>query len=259
MTKFIVIANAKGGVGKTTTAINLAHALNQFGRETIVVDANFETPNVNLMLGSSSTSYTLIDALDGSKKISDVVYQHTSGLKIIPSTISLEKLKTANYDNLADTLIGLHNKVEVVIIDSGSGLDEKLISTLKIADHVILVTNPEIHAVTDALKTVKLIHENGIHILGVVINKDTPDKFKLTPHNIEAILEKPILGIIPDDPAVKRSIHYKHPVTYSHPNSSAAVAFKKIAAKLIGEKYEANLEIKEKESSFNKVLKKLGF
>jgi len=259
MTKFIVVANAKGGVGKTTTAINLAHSLNQFGRDVVLVDANFDTPNVNLLLGASSTSHSLIDALNGHKKISDVVYKHTSGLKIIPSCISLDKLMKADYSNLADTLIGLHNKVEVVIIDSGSGFNDKLLSTLKVADHVILVTNPEIHAVTDTLKTVKLIDEHGINVLGVVINKDANDKYKLSPQNIEAILEKPILGIIPDDPAVRRSIHYKHPVTYSHPDSPSAVAFKKVAAKLIGEKYESTLKKEESNGSFKKILKKLGF
>lgn len=259
MTKFIVIANAKGGVGKTTTAINLAHALNQFGRNVVLVDANFDTPNVSLLLGSSSTTHTLVDALNGHKKISDVVYQHTSGLKIIPSCISLDKLMKADYSNLADTLIGLHNKVEVVIIDSGSGFNDKLLTTLKVADHIILVTNPEIHAVTDTLKTVKLIDEHGINVLGVVINKDTKDKYKLTAHNVEAILEKPILGIIPDDPAVRRSIHYKHPVTYSHPHSEAAIAFKKVAAKLIGEKYESTLKKEESKSPFKKIISRLGF
>lgn len=259
MTTFVVIASAKGGVGKTTTALNLGHALNQFGREVVVVDANFQTPHLTLLLGSTEVSDTLVDALKGEKKITDVAYIHPSGLRIIPSTMSRERLHEAKHEHLADTLLGLQDKVEVVIIDSGPGFTDEFLSTIKIADHVVVVTSPELHAVTDALKTIKIVHDNGVSVLGAVVNGHIDDKYHMTPRNVETLLETPVIGVIPYDDAIRRSHYYKHPVTYSHPLSPSSVAFKKVAAALIGEKYEVQLSSNKKNSFFEQVMQKLGF
>ncbi|MEK6917071.1 MAG: AAA family ATPase, partial [Nanoarchaeota archaeon] len=90
MTKFIVIASSKGGVGKTTTAINLGTALTLFGRNVVVVDCNFSTPNVSIYLGSPQVPVTLQDVMKEGKHISEALYMHSHGLKIIPASPSLK-------------------------------------------------------------------------------------------------------------------------------------------------------------------------
>jgi MinD-like ATPase involved in chromosome partitioning or flagellar assembly len=172
--------------------------------------------------------------------------------------MNMGRLTKAKHHNLAETLLGLQDKVEVVIIDSGPGFSEELLSTIKVADHVIVVTNPEIHAVTDALKTINIVQQNGIPVLGAILNKHVDDKYHMTPHNVETLLEKPIIGIIPHDDAIRRSHYYKHPVTYSHPLTHSSIAFKKIAAELIGEKYQVYLDKNKKKPFFSTVLSRLG-
>src|SRR3989338_9089200 len=98
MTKFIVIASSKGGVGKTTTAINLGTALTSFGRDVIVVDANLSAPNVSLYIGAPQVPITLQDVLERNKKITDALYMHANGLKIIPASQSMKDIKKYHYE-----------------------------------------------------------------------------------------------------------------------------------------------------------------
>src|SRR3989338_4734544 len=91
MTKFIAIASGKGGVGKTTTALNLGTALSNFGKDVVVVDANLSTPHISLHLGSPKLRVTLNDSLKGIVNIKDTAYLHPSGVRIIPSSIALEE------------------------------------------------------------------------------------------------------------------------------------------------------------------------
>lgn len=255
MTKFVVIASGKGGTGKTTTAINVGTALSDFGRDVIVVDANLTTPNVGLHLGMHSTKHTLHDALKGKKHIKEVVYSHPSGLKIVPSHISLDKLKGVKKEKLADVIMELAGATDIVIIDTETGLGDELKNLIKKSDEVLIVTTPDLTAITDALKTIKMAEEHDATVIGVVLNRYSDKDLDMTVENIEKMLGKQVLVVVPEDKNVKKSIKLKHPVIYAYPMSPSSVSFKKLAAKMIGEKYETDLEEK---GMFHHVLKKLG-
>src|SRR3990167_1644228 len=102
MTKVITITSGKGGVGKTTTAINLAAAINSFGKEVIVVDANLTTPNVGLHLGAPIVPVSLNHVLSGKADITDAIYEHESGTKIVPSSLSVKELRNLDHSKLKD-------------------------------------------------------------------------------------------------------------------------------------------------------------
>ena len=102
MAKIITITSGKGGVGKTTTAINIGAALNSFGKEVIVVDANLTTPNVGLHLGAPIVPISLNHVLLGKAKLVDAIYEHESGTKIIPSSLSIKELRRLNHSKLID-------------------------------------------------------------------------------------------------------------------------------------------------------------
>ncbi len=256
MTKFVVIASGKGGTGKTITAINIGTALSDFGRDVIVVDANITTPNIGLHLGMHSTKHSLHDALKGKKKIKEVVYSHPSGLKVIPAHISLDK--KVKKEKLADVIMELAGSTEIVIIDTATGFGKELQELIKKSDEVLIVTTPELPAITDALKTIKIAEEYDSTVIGVVLNRFSDKNIDMTVENIEKMLGKQVLAVVPEDKHVKKSIKLKHPVIYAYPMAPSSVSFKKLAAKLIGEKYETELEKREKISKFYSVLKKLG-
>ena len=85
MAKVYVITSGKGGVGKTTTAVNLGAALNKFKEDVLIVDANLSTPNLGLHFGAPIVPVSLSHVLQGKAEIEDAIYEHSSGLKLVPS------------------------------------------------------------------------------------------------------------------------------------------------------------------------------
>ncbi len=256
MAKFIAVSSGKGGVGKTTTAINLGTAFSQFGRNVVVVDANLTTPNVNIHLGAPKVSTTLNDVLRGNKHITQAVYEHESGLRVIPASVSLEALKKVDVDRIKDVLLDLEHFYDLVVLDSSAGLGKESVISLQSADEVIIITNPELPAVTDALKAIKTAEKHKATVLGIVVSRVRGDRYEMSIPNVEAILEYPVIASIPEHEHVRESLHMKHPVVYTHPKSHVSKAYKKLAAKILGEIYEEG-PVLVPESFFKKLVKGL--
>lgn len=234
MGKIITITSGKGGVGKTTTSINLATALNSFGKEVIIVDANLTTPNVGLHLGAPIVPISLNHVLLGKAKVTDAIYEHESGTKIIPSSLSIGELKRLNHGKLKDLSKKLKKMADYIIYDSSAGLGDEATAAIESADEIIIVTNPEIPAVTDALKTAKLAEQLGKEVKGIIVTRVKNNKTEMPIENIKDMLELPILGIIPEDDRVQLSVVMKDALIHTHPKSKASRAYKKVAANISG-------------------------
>jgi len=241
MTKVITITSGKGGVGKTTTAINIGAALNSFGKEVILIDANLTTPNVGIHLGAPIVPVSLNHVLSGKAKVSDAIYEHESGMKIIPSSLSIKELRDLNHSKLKEVTKKLKKMYDIVILDCAAGLGEEAVAAIEAADEIIIVTNPEIPAVTDALKTSKLAEQLGKDIKGVIVTRSNGSKAQMPIQNINDMLELPILGVVPEDQNVPKAVVMKNALIHTHPHSKAARAYKRIAAKLIGKDYVEHL------------------
>ncbi|MFH2020827.1 MAG: cell division ATPase MinD [archaeon] len=256
MTKFIVIASSKGGVGKTTTAINLGTALTVFGRDVIVVDCNLSTPNVSLYLGAPNVPISLHDVLKNGKNITEALYMHEHGLKIIPASQSIKDQTQIDYEQLNRLIKSLSGKADYVIIDSAAGLSNEVISTLRMGDEILVVSTPELPAVSDALRTIKIAQRYGKKVSGIILTRAYEDELELSKEDVEAMLETPVIGIIPEDETMRESVRMKNPVTHTHPNAPSSIGYKKLAASLLGEKY---VEGKEKDdSTMDTFLKRMG-
>ena len=248
MSKLITITSGKGGVGKTTTSINLATALNSFGKDVVVVDANLTTPNVGLHLGAPIVPISLNHVLLGKAKVQDAIYEHESGTKIIPSSLSVNELRRINHKKLKEVGKKLRKMADIVIYDSAASLGEEAIAAIESADELVIVTNPEIPAVTDALKTSKLIEQLGKTVKGVIVNRsNAKSKTQMPISNIAEMLELSILGVIPEDERIQQSLVMKDALVHVYPKSKPSLAYKRIAAKLI------NMEFNEHPGFFDKL------
>jgi septum site-determining protein MinD len=240
MGKLITIASGKGGVGKTTTSINLGAAINSFGKEVVVVDANLTTPNIGLHLGAPIVPVSLNHVLTGKAKISDAVYEHESGTKIIPSSLSINEMKNLDHSKLKDVGKKLRKMADFIIYDCAAGLGDEALAAIEAADELILVTNPEIPAVTDALKTTKMAQQMGKNVRGVIVTRSRENKSEMPISNIQEMLELPILGVIPEDERVQKSLVMKDALIHTFPKSKASREYKRIAAKVIGNNHYKN-------------------
>lgn len=237
MTRVITVASGKGGVGKTTITANLGVALSIYGEETIVLDADVAMANLELILGMEGKSITLHDVLSGEASIEDAIYEGPGGVKVIPAGISLEGLRKIRFDRLEEALSILVENADILLIDAPAGLEKDALSALAAAQELILVTIPEVPSISDALKTKIIASKLGVEITGVVINREQHDKTFLTVDEIEAILEVPVIAIVPDDPEVSRAAAFGEPLVVRNPKSSTSNAIMQLGADLIGEEY----------------------
>ena len=238
MVKVYAIISGKGGVGKSTTAINLGASLNSLGEDVIVIDGNLTTPNVGIYLGAPIIPVTINHVLNGQAKLEDAIYEHESGTKIMPASLSLKETEKVDYRKMSDIIKKLKKLTNHILIDSAAGLGEEARSVMQASDEIIIVTNPEMAAVTDALKTIKLAEEMNKPVKGVIITRYRGVGTEMPISNIHDMLETSILGIIPEDEAVKISQVLKNAVVHTHPKSKAARNYIETSKRLLGDDYK---------------------
>lgn len=235
MADWIAIASGKGGVGKTTVAVNLATALALEKKEVLLLDANMHAPSVGLHLGSTEIPKSIHHVLRGEALITDAIYAHPSGLQVMPGDINYNLAKNATYADLDVALSDLNNKTETIIIDTPEGIGKETQETLRLASGVVAVTTPDLPSVIGTLKLIRLAQEMGKEVHGVIVNKWRGDSFDLPRENISSLLEQPILAMIPFHNSTRHAIRTGHPVVYAYPNSPSATAFQALARHLVSE------------------------
>jgi len=255
MSKIIVITSGKGGVGKTTTAINLAAAMNYFGKDVLVIDGNLSTPNVGIHLNAPEVPVNLNHVLKGKAEPFEAVYEHESGIKIMPTSLSIKELRRTKPEKMKDFKKDFKKIAEYVIVDSAAGLGHEASCAIELADEIIIVTNPEMPAIADALKAVRLSEQLGKPVRGVIVTRVKKDEIELSPEVVREMLETSILGMIPEDDAVRKSISIKNAVVHSHPKSKASRAYKEIAANLLNIEYDSD---KDKKKFLERISEWLG-
>jgi septum site-determining protein MinD len=255
MSRITVITSGKGGVGKTTTAINLAAAMNYFGKDVLVIDGNLSTPNIGIHLNAREVPINLNHVLKGKAEPFEAVYEHDSGMKIMPSSLSVKELKRTRPERMKNFKRDFKKIAEHIVMDSAAGLGNEASSAMGVADEIIIVTNPEMPAITDALKALKIAEQLKKPIKGVIVTRVNKDDIELPSEVVKNMLEVPILGMVPEDDSVKKSINIKNAVVHSHPKSKAARAYKEIAAKITNTDYDSD---KDQDILIKRILKKIG-
>ena len=235
MTKFIAIISGKGGVGKTTTILNLGSALMKRGKKVILLDANFMTPNLSLHLGVPSPKSHLNDFLKKKKSLNEVIHIHHSGLNFIPSSISYQDFKKTNPENLSEGFEHLENLADFVLVDSPAGLGHELIHILKNTDETIVIVNPNLSSLVDALKAIELAQENNNIISGIVLNMTNKGKHELHKKDVEETLGHPIVANVQLDKKIRKALYQQVPSYYLSPRSRSSKEYDKLAKHLLHE------------------------
>ena len=118
--RVLAVTSGKGGVGKTSTSVNLAIALVALGKRVIVLDADLGLANVEVLLGLNSY-YNLQHVIDGEKTIMQILVKGPGGIEIVPGTSGLAKLADLSghaRQNVLGGLRELQEKSDYVIIDT---------------------------------------------------------------------------------------------------------------------------------------------
>lgn len=239
MTRIIGVVSGKGGVGKSTIVSNLLYGLSELGQDVIGIDSNLTTPHLGLHFGLHLAPKTLHDVLRDEEKISNVMYPHPYGFKIIPASMNVSALRDVNPEKLSNVVSSLEGRTDIVLLDCAPGLGREAVSGIQAANEILLVTNPDLPSVADALKTLKLSESLNKKVIGVVVNRVRKKSHELSREDIESMLEVPVLAEIPEDEKVPESIAAKKPIVDYNPGSNAAIGIRKLSYFLVnGEIYE---------------------
>ena len=142
MGKIYTVGNQKGGVGKTTTAHNLAAGLHETGREVLLVDMDSQY-NLTTVTGADKDAPGIYEVLTGTEEIADVIQELESGLFIIPSS---PLLAVGQFDvkRLQTALEPLREKFDCIIIDAPPALGGLSAACLAACDSVIVTSSASV-------------------------------------------------------------------------------------------------------------------
>ncbi|MDI6655286.1 MAG: AAA family ATPase, partial [Candidatus Hydrothermarchaeota archaeon] len=207
----------------------------EFKKRVVLIDGSTITSDLGLHFGIYSPSVSLEDVLKKKVPILEAVQTHVSGVKLLLAPLAPNKAYL-DLEELKEFLNELES-YELILIDSCSSLGDEIIPILELCDEVLVVTNPELPAITDALKAIEVAKRNKALVGGVVLNRVRNERYELSVSEIEPFLDARVIAVVPEDAGVREGIASGNPIVLNSPNSPAAIEFKKLAAHLVGEEY----------------------
>jgi flagellar biosynthesis protein FlhG len=251
-TRIIAVSSGKGGVGKTNIAINLAIAYARLGKKVIVMDADLGLANVNVVLG----------VIRRQKKLSDIIMDTEYGIQIVAGASGFSKIANLSEDERSNFIQELHelSSADLVIIDTGAGVSNNVISFIAASDDVIIVTTPEPTAITDAYGIIKIIATEVDNLdlgLKLVVNRvGSVSEAKRVANRVISIashflnLKVDYLGFVFQDKLVHNAVINQKPFFVLDEKSRASICIKHLVGRL------ENIEYREGKG-ISRFLKKL--
>jgi flagellar biosynthesis protein FlhG len=237
------VASGKGGVGKTSVAVNLAIALSRLGVRVLVVDADFGLANVDVMLGATS-KFDISYFLRGEKTLQEIIQLGTEGVRFISGGSGVYDLLNISEEQLAEVLariVKLDAPIDFIIIDTGAGINDNIINMVLASSETIIVTTPEPTAILDAYALVKtIIKRDGSHPIHVLINKcDSRKEAQRVQDGFIEVVGRHLgrnispLGLITYNHEVPLSIKRQVPIMISNPVGATAKEIEQIARSVL--------------------------
>ncbi|MFW5798792.1 MAG: MinD/ParA family protein, partial [Planctomycetota bacterium] len=229
----LAITSGKGGVGKSSLALGLSLCLQKLGRSVTLMDMDLGLANLDIMCGVSARG-TLADVLYRGRSIDEVVVPGPLGVRLVPGANGLgqlTRLDQRSRTRLLEQLRTLEDSSDIIILDTGAGVSDNVLTFCRAADEVVVISTPEPTSVTDAYATIKLVASTGQYPpIGLVMNMvRTPDDLlrvgRIIPvarkyHDIRVRN----LGTVPHDDVVGRALVLRDPFVRRFPESHAALA-----------------------------------
>ncbi|MGJ8636192.1 MAG: MinD/ParA family protein [Phycisphaerales bacterium] len=251
----IAIASGKGGVGKTTTSVNLSIALARQNRQAVLLDADLGLANADVLCGlmPKARLESAIDT-DESASLSDLAIEAPGGFRLIPGSVGIGRvgeLDQAERSTLLSRLEDLQHDNDVVLIDTSAGLGDSVTTFVEAADLGLIVVTPEPTSVADAYALIKVLIMSADGLgesqtkrprpkLAMIVNQAANEKEANQVYaRMAGVCDRflgyqiPMLGYVRSDKRVVKAVKARSPYMIETPKSPAGRDMTKLAASLV--------------------------
>ena len=242
--RVIAVTSGKGGVGKTTFAVNLAVAFAHLRRRVLLFDGDLGMANVHIFAGVNPKA-TLLDVVDRRATFEDVLIPGPAGIQMICGASGIGRMADLDahvLESLGRELLRVAADYDVLIIDTGAGISPMVTHFLSLANDAIVVATPNLASTLDAYGVIKLVHENQLAArMHVLINEaEEENQAARVLERITACANRFLkfslgsLGFLGRDPAFEQSNQSRRPLLLTNPENINAQRIIQIAVTLLG-------------------------
>jgi flagellar biosynthesis protein FlhG len=238
----IAITSGKGGVGKSNVALNLAILLAAAGNRVALVDADLGMANLDVLLDLTVRG-NLSHVIHGRKSIEEIILDLPNGVQLVPGASGLARVAEMGdlqRSRLEREMLKLEDDNDIILIDTGAGLNNHVVKFASAADNVMVVTTPEPTAMTDAYALTKVLHHSGYEgHLSMLVNMASGRHEARTTHQRIAGVARQFLnttiydaGYILEDARLRDAVRRREPVVLAYPRCPASKSLAALATKL---------------------------
>ena len=250
--KVVAVTSGKGGVGKTTVAVNLAVQASRQGRRTLIFDADLGLANVHVLTGISPRG-SVMDVVNGKATLAQILSDGPENVKVLCGGSGMAELANLGKDmvhSLGRELEQLASAFDVIVIDTAAGISANVIHFLGLADEIVLVATPNIASILDAYGVVKVAWHcrtpGQIHLL--VNQVETVEQSTAVFNNISTCTQRFLqfapqyLGYLLRDPAMEQANQSRKPFVTLYPEAANTRLLGEAAARICRPKDDANTQ-----------------
>lgn len=232
----VAISSGKGGVGKTSLAVNLSSCLAKFGYRVTLVDADLGMANADVMCGI--TPARRLEQVVAGRAADSLAVQTAGGFRLVPGTLGIARMAALpdhERAELIESLSHLESTSDIVITDTGAGLSPSVLGFLKAATAVVVVATPEPTSITDAYALIKCLVQQSAQVpdgqstpprIMLLVNQARSHAEAMAVHErVAGVSERflsyrvPFLGWVSAERLVSESIRRRTPMSLWRPGS----------------------------------------
>ena len=252
LARVITVTSGKGGVGKSNTAINLAIQFRKMGQRVIILDADFGLANIEIMFGAVP-KHNLCDLIYQGKRINEIITWGPMDVGFISGGSGIAGMSNLSRDYLMyiiKNLSELDSIADIIIVDTGAGINDAVLEFLVASGEILLVTTPEPTSITDSYSLLKALYRHPrfreditkVKMISNRVEKEAEGVVLFNKLNsvVTRYLKIPMtyLGSVPQDNQLIKAVMQQSPISIYNPAAKSSPAYETIAARLLDKEEE---------------------
>lgn len=240
--KTITITSGKGGVGKSSIVSNMAYILGANSESTYIFDADLSLGNIDIMFGIIP-KFSIMDLIEGKKKIDEIVVEGPCGIRIIPGTSGISELSNLTVEERDILFSSLQElpEFDFLFVDTSAGISSNVIYFNSISENIFVVVTPDPASITDSYAVIKVLNKKtGRKDFNIIVNMARDERealeiykklLSVTDKFLDVYLD--FIGYIPMDRNIALATKKQKLWAENFPDSEATKALLKICNRLV--------------------------